>query len=714
MIPVSRTVLPSSHSVPTLPRLESKTGAVTSHIPPAFDARQVWQGCLSTPPNQGTCGSCWAFAAVTALQDRFCILSCAPQANKWEQLDQVQLCSKKPHVYNARNENQLFNVADQLFALKKVTIRLLFFQIKAGYSQPVSPELWSSSKPCDQVTGLLPQITSQEWLDYFTAAYHQYKTGDTAKDRTLGLTNIALMELGAPLGYYLPLSPSDTLPVAQQKIKIYFQFWDANQNGMIDLCEFEAQKEAGPIRLSIQKVITCLVTDDTLPTTLKGTVQGTVQANAACGGATLSEAWRYLRDAGTPVESCVGYTYQSWGEEPTAASVKQSLELLPMCKELLGPERNQCPGFVPQAEWNKLVSLIVHGKQQLEQDSTPQQQEADVQQLSQKLSTLEPWNQPLLIMFRALNAYSVAATVTDIQLEILQNGPVTTGFTVYDDFLNHFGSLTGGRGGQKFDGHSVLGSSATSLIYKWDGVSQSTGTAHAVVILGWGTFQNTPYWLVRNSWGLEWGTSGDSSGANGQPSELNGGGYFWFHRGDNNCGLESNVIAGLPDLAGDAFPGSVVQPKSDASLAEIQLLKPGFDCVYKSKGMLVCHELGFHGSSADYESIGGKLVPIDVTSPLAFFWPDNPEARTKRKALYNEIQSFLQKSTQVSNLKQEFDTLFAASSNNSGITTDGSGTTTDSTPRQPQTEQNLFIGLLVTVVFLSLLLLMLFLLTKKK
>ena len=31
---------------------------------------------------------------------------------------------------------------------------------------------------------------------------------------------------------------------------------------------------------------------------------------------------------------------------------------------------------------------------------------------------------------------------------------------------------------------------------------------HAIRILGWGTEEGTPYWLVANSWNTDWGDSG--------------------------------------------------------------------------------------------------------------------------------------------------------------------------------------------------------------
>jgi len=44
-------------------------------IPNSFDGRKVWKDLLTPVMNQGSCGSCWAFASTSTLADRFNIQS---------------------------------------------------------------------------------------------------------------------------------------------------------------------------------------------------------------------------------------------------------------------------------------------------------------------------------------------------------------------------------------------------------------------------------------------------------------------------------------------------------------------------------------------------------------------------------------------------------------------------------------------------------------
>lgn len=63
-----------------IPESEKRDIPMVSHsrslnLPKEFDARKAWPQCstIGRILDQGHCGSCWAFAAVEALSDRFCI-----------------------------------------------------------------------------------------------------------------------------------------------------------------------------------------------------------------------------------------------------------------------------------------------------------------------------------------------------------------------------------------------------------------------------------------------------------------------------------------------------------------------------------------------------------------------------------------------------------------------------------------------------------------
>lgn len=105
------------------------------------------------------------------------------------------------------------------------------------------------------------------------------------------------------------------------------------------------------------------------------------------------------------------------------------------------------------------------------------------------------------------SAYSIANNVAKIQTEIMTNGPVEVSFTVYNDFLTYKSGVY----------HHVSGAALGG---------------HAVKMIGWGVENNTPYWLLANSWNEGWGDQG----------------FFKIKRGNNECGIEGSVVAGLPKL----------------------------------------------------------------------------------------------------------------------------------------------------------------------
>ena len=105
------------------------------------------------------------------------------------------------------------------------------------------------------------------------------------------------------------------------------------------------------------------------------------------------------------------------------------------------------------------------------------------------------------------SVYSVPSNVEKIQTEIMTHGPVEAAFTVYNDFLTYKSGVYHHTSG------SALG-------------------GHAIKIVGWGVEDSTPYWLVANSWNEDWGDNG----------------FFKIRRGNNECGIEGQIVAGIPAL----------------------------------------------------------------------------------------------------------------------------------------------------------------------
>lgn len=104
-----------------------------------------------------------------------------------------------------------------------------------------------------------------------------------------------------------------------------------------------------------------------------------------------------------------------------------------------------------------------------------------------------------------VSAFTCFRGTEAIKKEIMTNGPVQTGYTVYEDFMLYKSGIyvhtTGG----------VLG-------------------GHAVVIVGWGVEEGVEYWIIQNSWGKAWGESG------------------YFRAKIGQCGFESNAYGGAPIL----------------------------------------------------------------------------------------------------------------------------------------------------------------------
>jgi cathepsin B len=94
----------------------------------------------------------------------------------------------------------------------------------------------------------------------------------------------------------------------------------------------------------------------------------------------------------------------------------------------------------------------------------------------------------------------------EIKAELVTNGPMMVGFTIYEDFMSY---STG-------EYHPTT----TKIV-----------GGHAVKLLGWGYDSNNKlYWLCQNQWGTGWGLSG----------------FFKIQSG--SAGIDSAAFACIPDI----------------------------------------------------------------------------------------------------------------------------------------------------------------------
>ena len=109
--------------------------------------------------------------------------------------------------------------------------------------------------------------------------------------------------------------------------------------------------------------------------------------------------------------------------------------------------------------------------------------------------------------YKAITGSSKQFTCSlQMQKEILTNGPVQTGFIVYEDFMHYKSGIYQYTGGRKLGGHAVR-------------------------VIGWGLESGVKYWIVANSWGSLWGENG------------------FFRIAFGECLFEANAYAGLPDVS---------------------------------------------------------------------------------------------------------------------------------------------------------------------
>jgi len=115
-----------------------------------------------------------------------------------------------------------------------------------------------------------------------------------------------------------------------------------------------------------------------------------------------------------------------------------------------------------------------------------------------------------------VGGYYGGATEKEIMRELVTGGPVVASFEPKNDLMYYFGGIYKSIPNQRAE---------------WEKVD------HAVLLVGFGqNLRGEKYWLLQNSWGPTWGEDG----------------FFRMHRGDDESGIESIVVAA--DVVEDKRP----------------------------------------------------------------------------------------------------------------------------------------------------------------
>jgi hypothetical protein len=512
-------------------------------FPSFFHVDEKFPGSLPRPLFQGQCGSCWGFACCTALASRFYIESCG-----------ISGCLNYPQI-NFGSLNNVYNNINEIYKFRKLYLTDVFKYIDTNRNRQITRDEWIDviMKYFDLFNGLGTPLMEKHYIVQVLTYILDFQSLGS-----VDLTNLEEVFARSSEVFYV----WKTFTVSSV-INDSLLIEAVKDSDTIDLDALEERWKSEPINLSAEKIVACCIR--CIEVDFEDKMNDEPQA-LQCLGGTLDDGWSLLRETGTPTALCIGYNMDSYVEGSET----------PSCKTVQGPNYSFCSGY-----------SILHKETNLN-DVLYDFENSDINPLAIPHNEKNlPWIDPQLFRFRSKSVYQIKNDMKGIQREIIERGPVTTGFYIYPDFQYDFG--TEGMGGQKFEGGNPLGSTKDSLIYMWSGKGEPIG-GHAVTVVGWGTYIwetdqigcvcnklpdgkldctcsndrgmrkiKIPYWICLNSWGVNWGTSGFASldDRTKEPTDMSMGGYFWMVRGINNCEMEDNFVGGQPDIDNISYPGVV-------------------------------------------------------------------------------------------------------------------------------------------------------------
>ena len=283
-------------------------------------------------------------------------------------------------------------------------------------------------------------------------------------------------------------------------------------------------------QLSITNILGCVSGDGTEGETVAGASMY-APATAGCAGGIPTGAVEMLANFGDSASGCIGY---DWCENDPVCNQTRRLgfsdspkylnSVIPSCAEMLD------------------TCLECEGEGECETNTKPR----------------TVWG---LKKYESGRPYILLTDPVSIQQELAAHGPVVATYAIYGDFQNGTVAIVGDgwaktkgvycnvqSGTKPYSGTRYVGSERQLIGY------------HAVVIVGWGlewdvadwenpgsTF-DVPYWICRNSWGLQWNPDCNVNGVN-MP------GYFKIAITDVERGINTKVYL---DTADDGLVGAAL------------------------------------------------------------------------------------------------------------------------------------------------------------
>ncbi len=559
----------------------SKDSVNIFQFPSFFNCGERWRGCLPRPLYQGSCGSCWGFAAVTCLSARFYIESCGNGG-----------CDKYPQINSGSLDGTIRNLNYE-YNFKKDYLENMIKDIDSDKSGIITKEEWLSS--AEKFRTLMVDKTKDNHYRHMIAQILVYM--------------LDFQSLGS-------LDMKNRSKVKSRAEKT-FGIWKNNKD-LIDIKKLVFSWRVQPINLSAEKLIACCT--DCMKQDFK---IGNTANNPVCGGGSLQDAWTLLRDTGTSTSLCIGYNLDNY----------QHGDKLSSCNEIQGPYYSFCSGYkidenedlqksIKNLEGSKIYPLAIPKGSKVPW-TDPQlfrfraknayYIDNDMSEIQREIMERGPVNSGIKVY-------------RDFQESFAGTGMGGQGYKSGDPLGSTEKKLIYMKDPKTNE--SPIGGHAITIV-GWGSFKYIKS----------GVEYDIPYWTCLNSWGVDWGHSGFPSynNRNSVPENMKYGGYFWIVRGINNCGIEENVTCGQPNLENISYPGVVDRygwglPSPSMSNKNVHYL-PILDTADKTTKnnatltILPAEEGG--GTYVNYtpgckENDPGQwqIKSMEGPSPYLMFWPD--------------------------------------------------------------------------------------------